>query len=178
MVPLSLDELPAAPFRFTASGHLNAPSAGVFVELADPSRWFPLMRSCLWHGRVGGVGSVREVHLRLFGTFREAMLAWEPAGSSGEGGIARVAFTMTETSSPLVSRMAEDFAITPELGGVRLDWTVAAVTTALGRLAAPILRQTLRRMFGAYRPRLEQRAARAAPVPRPSTEPARGTPAS
>ena len=177
MVPLSLDEhcqLQATPFRFTASGHLNAPAAGVFAELADPSRWFPLIRSCLWHGRVGGVGSVREVHVRLFGTFRETMLAWEPARG---GGTARVAFTMTETSSPLVSCMAEDFVVTSELGDVRLDWTVAAVTTALGRLATPVLRRTLRRMFAVYRPRLE-RLARVAPVPRPSTEPARGTPAS
>lgn len=177
MVPLSLDErrqIQATPFRFTASGHLNAPAVGVFVELADPSRWFPLITSCLWHGRVGGVGSVREVHVRLFGMFRETMLAWEP---EGPGGTARVAFTMTETTSPLVSRMAEDFAITPELGGLRIDWTVAAVTTALGRLATPVLRQSLRRMFAVYRPRLERLAA-AVPVPRPSTEPARGTPAS
>ncbi|HEX7836215.1 MAG TPA: SRPBCC family protein [Kofleriaceae bacterium] len=177
MVPLSLDErrqIQATPFRFTASGHLNASAAGVFIELADPSRWFPLITSCLWHGRVGGVGSVREVHVRLFGTFRETMIAWEPAGP---GGTARVAFTMTETTSPLVSCMAEDFAITPALGGVRLDWTLAAVTTALGRLAAPALRQTLRRMFAVYRPRLERLAA-SAPVARPSTEPARGTPAS
>lgn len=173
MVPLSLDELQAAPFRFTASGHLNAPAASVFVELADPSRWFPLISSCLWRGRVGGVGSVREVHVRLFGTFLETMLAWEP---EGDGGGARVAFTMTETSSPLVTRMAEDFALTPELGGVRLDWTVAAETTALGRMATPMLRHTLRRMFVAFRPRLEQLAA--APATRRSAEPARGTPAS
>lgn len=176
-MPLSLDErrqIQGTPFRFTASGHLNASAAGVFVELADPSRWFPLIRSCLWHGRVGGVGSVREVHVRLFGTFRETMLAWEPAGP---GGTARVVFTMTETTSPLVSGMAEDFAITPALGGIRLDWTVAAVTTALGGMATPVLRQTLRRMFAVYRPRLERLAA-AAPFPRSSTEPARGTPAS
>ena len=83
---------------------------------------------------------------------------------------------MTETSSPLVSCMAEDFVVTSELGGVRLDWTVAAVTTALGRLATPALRRTLQRMFAAYRPRLE-RLAQVAPVPRSSTEPTRGKPA-
>ena len=171
MVPLSLDELQTAPFRFTASGHLNAPSSRVFAELGDPSRWFPLMSTCSWHGRIGGVGSVREVRVRLFGTFRETMLAWDEAGS----GRARVAFTMTETSSPLVARMGEDFTLTPELAGVRLDWTLAAVLTAVGKPVAPVLRQIVRRMFAAYRPRLE-RAAAASPVGEPAPAPLHGTP--
>jgi hypothetical protein len=106
----------------------------------------------MWHGHVGGVGAEREVGVRLFGRFRETMLAWEPDR--------RVAFTMTSTTSPLVAQMAEDFQITSELGGVRLDWTVVATPTGLGRLVTPALRAILGRMFRTYRPRLERLAIR------------------
>jgi hypothetical protein len=151
MLPLTVGDFDHAPFHFTVSGLLSAPSAAVFAELADPSPWFPLMSRSAWHGRAGGVGAEREVSVRLFGAFKETMLVWEPH--------ARIVFTMTATSSPLVDRMGEEFKVTPELGGSRLDWTVVLHPTRVGRVAAPALRKILARMFTFYRPRLERRAA-------------------
>ncbi len=166
---MTVEDLSTAPFLFTASGMLNATAAQVFVELGDPSRWFPLMSSSAWHGRVGGVGAEREVTVQLFGRFRETMLVWDPD--------TRVVFTMTSTTSPLVARMAEEWKLTPELGGVRADWTVAAHPTAIGRFAMPIVRRTLREMFRRLRPKLEQRAG-AQPPARPAAPPLHGTPRS
>ena len=169
MSPMTVEDLSTAPFLFMESGMLSATAAQVFVELGDPSRWFPLMTSCAWHGRVGGVGSEREVSMQLFGRFRETMLLWQRDTD--------VAFTMIATTSPLVARMAEAWKLTPELGGVRVDWTVAAYPTALGRPAMPIIRRVLREMFRRLRPKLERRAA-AQPFAAPADKPLHGTPPS
>jgi hypothetical protein len=45
-----------------------------------------MMSSCVWHGGSGGVG-VREVRMRLLGTFVETMLPWQPGD---DGGVARI----------------------------------------------------------------------------------------
>jgi len=167
MVPMTVEDLSTAPFLFTTSALLSATAAQVFVELGDPSRWFPLVTSCAWHGRVGGVGSEREVSMRLFGRFREAMLVWEPPTN--------LALTMIATTSPLVARMGEACKLTPELGGVRVDWTVAAHPTALGRPVMPIVRRVLHEMFRRLRPKLQRRVA-AQPAVAPVTTPLHGTP--
>ena len=176
MVPLAFDEFATAPLRLSASGLVRAPAASVFAELGDPSRWFPLMTSCVWRGQVGGVGSERDVHVRLLGRFCEKMLVWQPA--AGDDQVARVTFTMTETSSPIISRMAEDYLVTPEPDGVRLDWTLAATPVLIARPATPIVRWVLRRMFAKFRRRLEELAVAHAAMNRSSNDPVRGTPAS
>jgi hypothetical protein len=151
-----------APFRFTAHATLDADPDAVFAELADPSLWFPLMRRSVWRtAATSGVGAERVVDVRLFGRFRERMLAWEPGR--------RVAFTMLETTSPLVARMAEDWRLERDGAGTRLDWTVAATPTAVGRPTTPALRGILRVMFGISSRGLGSRAGsyvRATPLPR------------
>jgi hypothetical protein len=151
MRAIQIEDFDRVGFHFTVSGMIGAPTHAVFAELADPSRWFPLMSSSLWHGRAACVGAEREVHVRLLGRFRERMLAWDPD--------TRVAFTMIMTTSPIVDRMAEDYRLTPELGGCRLDWTVAAEPTRIGRAARPAMRALLGRMFASARAALERRAA-------------------
>ncbi|HET6585221.1 MAG TPA: SRPBCC family protein, partial [Nannocystaceae bacterium] len=104
MTPVALDDFDEQPFRFTATAKLDADPLAVFAELGDPSLWFPLMRRSVWKtGATSGVDAEREVDMVGFGRFRERMLAWEPG--------ARVAFTMTRTTSPLVARMAEDWQL-------------------------------------------------------------------
>ncbi|MEO8700917.1 MAG: SRPBCC family protein, partial [Kofleriaceae bacterium] len=115
----------------------------VFAELADPVRWldwFPLMRRAEWTSREkSAVGAERQVGLRVFGEFRERMIAWEPGK--------RFAFTMTASTSPLTARMAEDWRLSREGSTTRLDWIVGAFPTTIGKLGAPALRFTLTRMF-------------------------------
>lgn len=148
--PLTLDEFDAAPFQVAASRVLKAPISAVFEELGDPSGWFPMMSSSMWVGRVGGVGSDRDVHVRTFGKFREHMIAWEPDQ--------RVAFTMTRSNSPLVARMGEDFAIRREDGGTRLDWRMVIYPKPIARPLQPVLQLVVGRMAAIAVKRLERRA--------------------
>jgi hypothetical protein len=150
--PLAVAEFDSAPFRFTASGHVAGSARAVFTELADPARFFPMMTRSVWTtAETGGVGAEREVTLRILGRFHERMLVWEPDR--------RLTFAMTGTTSPLVDQLGEDFRISPEDGGVRLDWIVAGKPSGLGRVATPALRLMLRRLFGVYRRRLEKLVA-------------------
>lgn len=160
LAPLSLEQMNdaetadfgGAPLAVTATTVLDAEPAAVFEELRDPSLWFPLMRRSVWHtGATSGVGAEREVDIRLFGRFRERMLAWQP----GE----RVAFTMIATTSPLVAQMAEDWRLQPHGDGTQLTWTVVAVPSALARPTRPAMRALLRAMFAVSRPGLARRAA-------------------
>jgi hypothetical protein len=140
MTPLALDDFEQQPFRFTATAKLDADPLAVFAELSDMSLWFPLMRRSVWKtGATSGVGAEREVDIRTFGKFRERMLAWDVG--------ARIAFTMIGTTSPLVDAMAEDWRVSREDIYTRLDWTVVARPSRIGRTITPALRAILRLMF-------------------------------
>src|ERR1043165_1470929 len=127
--PLALDDFETQPFRFTAAAQLDADPISVFAELRDPSLWFPLLYKSVWKtGATSGVGAEREVRLRTFGTFRERMLAWD----EGE----RVAFTMTQTTSPLIDRMAEDWQVSRADGiYTQLTFSIYATPSMIGRAA-------------------------------------------
>lgn len=143
MEPMTLAEIETAPFRVRQTARLDASPDGLFAQLIDPqswTRWFPLMYRAAWTSpETAGVGAEREVALRVFGGYRERMLAWDP----GE----RFAFTMTASTSPLVRRMAEDYRLHREGSGVRLEWTVGAYPSTIGKLGAPALRLVLSRLF-------------------------------
>jgi hypothetical protein len=152
MEPMTLAEIETAPFRISMTSRFAASPDALYAELADPRRWvdwFPLMYRAEWTSeKTAAVGAEREVALRVFGKYREQILAWEP----GE----RFAFTMTGSTSPLVARMAEDWRLDREGRGVRLEWTVGGYPTTLGRAATPILRAVLSRMFSAGGVKLEK----------------------
>ena len=140
MPPLALADFDHQPFRFTATAKLDADPVSVFAELGDMSLWFPMMRRSVWKtGATSGVGAEREVDMAGFGKFRERMIAWD----HGE----RVAFTMTATTSKLIAVMAEDWRLSREDGHTRVDWTVVAKPTLIGRVATLPLRGIFRAMF-------------------------------
>lgn len=137
MTPMNLSDFDSGPFRHQLSVRIDASREAVFAELADPARWltwFPLMHEAAWvTPQVAMVGAEREVALYVFGRFRERMIAWEPN--------LRFAFTMTASTSPLASQMAEDNRLTSNADGTtQLDYTVAFTPTAIGKLAFPALR--------------------------------------
>jgi len=140
LAPLEPHELDSQPFRVTGSALLDADPSRVFAELGDPSLWFPLMRRSVWKtGATSGVGAEREIAHALLGKARERMLAWDHD--------VRVAFTMTEVSSPFVDQLGEEWLVTRDGDGTRIDFKLVATPSRLGRLAQPALRRTLETLF-------------------------------
>ena len=152
MVPMTLDDAAAAPFRVTVTTQLEADPHAVFAELGDPSLWFPMMRRSVWRtGATSGVGAEREVDVLGFGRFRERMLVWEPG--------ARVAFTMLATTSPLIARMTEDWRMSRVDGETRVEAIISGYPTKLGRIAQPVLRRVVATVFAGASRSLGKRAA-------------------
>lgn len=144
MQPMTFGDFELAPFRVRLSGRVSAPPDVVWAEFEEPARWvdwFPMMHHAAWtSSSTRRAGAEREVALTVFGRFRERILAFDPG--------ARFAFTMIESESPLVRRMAEDWTLERDGSHTRLGWTVVATPTTLGRAGQPALRLVLRRMFG------------------------------
>jgi hypothetical protein len=140
MIPQPLAFFVTAPLIVRDSVEAKASPSRVFEAFADVTswpKWYPLMHRTSWISGSGGLGSEREVRLRLLGVFREKFIAWE------EG--ARFAFTMTASTSPLASAISEDFALVKlPSGGTRIDWTLAAEPTAVGRALTPALKAIMR----------------------------------
>jgi len=140
LTPLALAEFDDAPFRVAASYHVAGTPEALFAELGDPSKWFPLMKRCVWiTAETGGVNAERDVTLTGFGTFRARMLAWDANQ--------RVAFTMVATTSGMVGQLAEDLRLSPDGDGTRLDWTMCGRSRGVGRAIQPLLRVTLRQLM-------------------------------
>jgi uncharacterized protein YndB with AHSA1/START domain len=140
--PAGLDFFGTAPLQVSASVQLRATPERVFASFADAAdwlRWWPMMTACAWTRDTGAVGAEREVAVRLLGRFRERMIAWQPG--------ARFAFTMIGSTSPMATQLAEDYRLAADGTGTRIEWTLAAQPTTLGKLTAPVMRRTLLRMF-------------------------------
>jgi len=154
--PVSLGFFDDAPVRIVTTCRLGATPDHVFDTLADPAswpRWFPLMSRAGWTSPgPAALGAEREVALRAFGQFRERFIAWEPG--------ARYTFTMIGTTSPLVDAMGEDYRLTADGKGTRLDWTIAARPSRIGRVLTPALRMIMKRIGSAAARRLDRYTTR------------------
>lgn len=151
--PQTLDFFETAPLRVSESATIAAPPPRVFAALADTAswtKWFPLMHAAKWVSRdIEQVGAEREVRLYGLGNYVERFIAWEPG--------ARFSFTMTSSSSPLAQALAEDFKMSPVRDGAatRIDWTLAAEPTLVGKALRFGLELTMRRVFLRSGKRLE-----------------------
>lgn len=140
--PTDLAFFDRAALRITSTVQLSVPPDRVFASFAEPSdwpRWFPLMTQARWVSGAAAVGAEREVALTALGRFRERFIAWQPG--------ARFAFTMIGSTSPLALQLAEDYQLTPDGRGTRVDWVMAATPTGLGKLLAGPTRVMMQRLF-------------------------------
>ena len=152
---VDLSYFDTAPTIIRCNAHIAAPRPRVFAAIAaDPAgwgQWFPgFDRSGRWETpEPHGVGSVRVV--RAFGVrFRETVLAWDADE--------RWAFRVDEVRVPMARAFAEDYRLTDDGAGTRLDWTVA--TRAAGmRVAGPLGPQVFQRMLNVAARRLGRVAA-------------------
>ena len=147
--PVELDFLTSARHRVTVTHVLPASPDVVFAALAeDPAgwgSWFPGFTDAGRYLTPGphGVGSQREVFARG-SRFLETILAWEPGR--------RWAFRVDEAGLPAVRALAEDFTLTPEGTGTRVDYTMAQETSPafvgglVIRFAGGQLRKALRNL--------------------------------
>ncbi|WP_029431976.1 SRPBCC family protein [Blastococcus sp. URHD0036] len=123
---VDLDFIDSAKHRVTVSHVLPASPDVVFAALAeDPAgwgAWFPGFTDAGRYLTPGphGVGSQREVFARG-SRFLETVLAWEPGR--------RWAFRVDEAGLPAVRALAENFLLTPEGSGTRVDYTMAQETS-------------------------------------------------
>lgn len=60
------------------------------------------------------------------------------------------------TTSPLVRQMGEDYRLSADGKGTRLEWTLAAVPTTLGNASTPVTRFISKRMIRRGIPRLDR----------------------
>ena len=139
--PCELSWIAKAPARIELTTQLRASPEQVFAAFADApgwTRWFDNMTEARWlDGATGGVGQEREVKIRVLGTFRERFLAWEPSH--------RFSFTIVATTSSMIAQLGEDYVLTAEGGGTRLDWTMGSEPAGMGKLGTPLLRLLLKR---------------------------------
>ena len=146
---VDLDFTRTATHRVTVSEVLPAAPDAVFAALAeDPAgwgAWFPGFTDAGRYLTPGphGVGSQREVFARG-SRFLETILVWEPGR--------RWSFRVDEAGLPAIRALAEDFRLTPEGSGTRVDYTMAQETSPgfvgglVIRLAGGQLRTALRNL--------------------------------
>lgn len=152
LTPVDLEFFTTASHRIVGRARLSASPDKVFASFARPQdwpAWFPMLRSATWLDGTGGVGATREVKMGGgLGVFRERFIAWEPG--------VRYAFSMFETTSPLVTQLGEDYRLSPDGTGTQLDWVMAASPTTLGKIAWPGMKALMSNFFRRGGKKLEQ----------------------
>lgn len=142
--PVDLAFFDDAPVRLVGRFEIDRPAAEVWADMTadEPLPWCKIIDHVRWTSeRPFGVGTTREVSaLKGLNQFKEHYFHWE------EG--SRKSFYVTEASSPLAKRFAEDYQVesTGENSCV-LTWIVAYEPTLLGRPGDFIQQKLLSSLF-------------------------------
>jgi uncharacterized protein YndB with AHSA1/START domain len=150
--PVGLDFTRTAPLRLVFARVVAAPPEAVFHALADDvegwSEWFWAVTSA----RPSAAG--REVRLRGGTRFQETVLA----ADSPEV----YAYRVDVTNAPGARALVEEWRLTPDGTGTRVQWTFAADGSAPFRFALRLARAGMGRAFRDAVTALDRRLASAA----------------
>ena len=123
-----------APVQVVRSIALAAPVERAFAILADHERWplwFKGMRRTRVDGPATGVGALRTVWVGPMAV-QERFTTWDPQRG--------VTFDVVSASLPGLGSMTEEWLLTPEGDGSRLDITIAVRPAGPLRFASGLVR--------------------------------------
>ncbi|MET7700662.1 MULTISPECIES: SRPBCC family protein [unclassified Streptomyces] len=149
--PVGLDFIGTAPLRLVFARVVAAPPEAVFHALADDveglSEWFWAVASA----RPTGDGAGREVRLRGGTRFEETILAAESPEV--------YAYRVDVTNAPGARAVVEEWLLTPDGTGTRVQWTFAADGSAPFRFVLKLARAGMGRSFRGAVAALDRRLA-------------------
>ncbi|MFF1476967.1 SRPBCC family protein [Streptomyces sp. NPDC058301] len=135
--PVELDFVETAPLRLVFAADAAAPADALYRALAVETEAWPEWFAAVTHARATDGG--REIRLRGGTRFEETVMAAEPS--------ARYAYRVDVTNAPGPHALVEEWRLTPNAQGTRVQWTFAAAGGAPFRFALRMGRAGLGRAF-------------------------------
>ncbi|MFF1449223.1 SRPBCC family protein [Streptomyces sp. NPDC058274] len=149
--PVGLDFAETAPLRLVFAREMAAPPEAVFRALAEDvpgwTEWFSAVR----FARPTADGTGREIRLKGGTRFQETVLAADAPEV--------YAYRVDVTNAPGAHALLEEWRLTPDGTGTRVQWTFAADGGAPFRLALTLGRAGLGRAFRGAVTALDRRLA-------------------
>ncbi|WAU81502.1 SRPBCC family protein [Streptomyces sp. Qhu-G9] len=147
--PVGLDFVETAPLRLVFAREMTSPPESVYRALAEDVAGWPRWFTAVTAARSTEGGSGRQIRLRGGTRFEETVIAAEP----------REVYTyrVDVTNAPGVRALVEEWRLTPDGSGTRVQWTWAADGTAAFRFTMGLGRAGLGRAFRDAVTRLDRR---------------------
>ncbi|MFJ4707416.1 SRPBCC family protein [Streptomyces anulatus] len=145
----------SAPIRLVFAAEVSASADVVYHALAEDVASWPSWFTAVTRATPTDGGAGREVRLRGGVRFRETVVAAEPDTC--------YAYRADESNAPGLRALLEEWRLTPEGSGTRVQWTFAADGTGLFRLVLSLGRAGLGRSFRDAVRRLDARLAATTP---------------
>ena len=150
---MELDFLETAPHRFHYETVVRRPPEPLFEAIAaDPAGWgdwFPGFDHSGHWSTPGPVGTGSRRTVRMAGlTYEETILAWERPH--------RFSFRLDRAAAPLAYALAEDYRVSEDPSGSKLEWTFAVDPRVALRPAMRFFDPALARIFRRWTSNLER----------------------
>lgn len=145
----------SAPIRLVFAAEVSAPVGVVYRALAEDVASWPSWFTAVTRATPTDAGGGRDVRLRGGVRFREAIVVAEPDTC--------YAYRVDESNAPGLRALLEEWRLTPEGAGTRVQWTFAADGTGLFRLVLSLARAGVGRSFREAVRRLDARLATTPP---------------
>jgi uncharacterized protein YndB with AHSA1/START domain len=137
--PVGLDFVDTAPLRLVFARGIASPPETVYRALAEDVAGWPEWFSAVRAARPTEDGTGRQVRLKGGTRFEETILVAEPSEV--------YTYRVDVTNAPGTRALVEEWRLTPDGTGTRVQWTWAADGTAPFRFAIKLGRSGLGRAF-------------------------------